>query len=191
MRRRRSIGEVRLVAGLVTLALLAIVTIAAAPAAAASAAEIDRKATAALEDLFVRYPDTRSLASRARGVLVFPSIVKAGFLFGAQYGEGALRQQGRTLGYYNTVAASYGFQAGVQSFGYVLFLMTDEALRYLDRSRGWELGMGPSVVVLDVGAAKALTTTTAKSDVYAVIFDQKGLMAGIGLQGSKISRMQR
>jgi lipid-binding SYLF domain-containing protein len=117
--------------------------------------------------------------------------VKAGFLFGAQYGEGALRQRDKTTGYYSTVAASYGLQAGVQSFGYALFLMTDSAVRYLDSSGGWELGTGPSIVILDVGTAKAFTTTTMQSDVYAIFFDQKGLMAGLGLQGSKISRMER
>jgi lipid-binding SYLF domain-containing protein len=89
------------------------------------------------------------------------------------------------------VAASYGLQAGIQSFGYALFLMTDAAVQYLDRSGGWELGTGPSIVILDTGAARALTTTTMKQDVYAVFFDQRGLMAGLGLQGSKISRMER
>ncbi len=124
-------------------------------------------------------------------MLVFPSIVKAGFLFGAQYGEGVLRVKGRNAGYYNTVAASYGLQAGVQSFGYVLFFMTDSALNYLNKSEGFEIGVGPSIVVLDAGKAKTLTTTTGQSDIYAFIFDQKGLMAGLGLQGSKISKLDR
>jgi lipid-binding SYLF domain-containing protein len=124
-------------------------------------------------------------------MLVFPSIVKAGFLFGAQYGEGVLRVKGRNAGYYNTVAASYGLQAGVQSFGYVLFFMTDSALNYLNKSDGFEIGVGPSIVVLDAGKAKTLTTTTGQSDIYAFIFDQKGLMAGLGLQGSKISKLDR
>jgi len=124
-------------------------------------------------------------------MLIFPGIVKAGFLFGAQYGEGVLRVKGRKAGYYNTVAASYGLQAGVQSFGYVLFFMTDSALNYLNKSEGFEIGVGPSIVVLDAGKAKTLTTTTGQSDIYAFIFDQKGLMAGLGLQGSKISKLDR
>jgi lipid-binding SYLF domain-containing protein len=124
-------------------------------------------------------------------VLVFPHIVKAGFLFGAQYGEGALRRGGRPAGYYNSVAASYGFQAGVQRFGYALFFMSDSALTYLDKSDGFELGLGPSIVILDAGAARALTTSTMRNDIYAVFFDQRGLMAGGGLQGSKISRIER
>lgn len=185
--------KARLGTGLVAMALVMTIglTMAAGPARAGSAAEIDRDVDAALKQLFASVSGSRDLASRAKGVLVFPTIVKAGFLFGAQYGEGALRRQGRPAGYYNTVAASYGLQAGVQKFGYALFFMSDSALRYLDSSGGFELGTGPSVVLLDVGTAKALTTTTARSDIYAVFFDQRGLMAGMGLQGSKITRIDR
>ena len=172
-----------------TAGLIALVLVVAGVAGAAPPAQIDREVDTALAAMYATVPNARTLGSQARAVLVFPAIVKAGFLFGAQYGEGALRRQGRTAGYYNTVAASYGFQAGVQSFGYALFFMTDDALRYLDASGGFELGIGPSIVVLDAGTARALTTSTARSDIYAVFFDQKGLMAGGGLQGSKISRI--
>jgi lipid-binding SYLF domain-containing protein len=158
---------------------------------AASASQINRDVDAALAKLYAAVPDARSLVQRAKAILVFPSIVKAGFLFGAQYGDGALRRQGKTAGYYNTVAASYGLQAGIQSFGYILFFMTDSALAYLDKTEGFEIGVGPSIVILDAGTAKALTTTTLQNDVYAFIFDQRGLMAGMGLQGSKISRIDR
>ena len=160
-------------------------------AAAASKGEIDKDVDAALADMYRTVPNSRELASRARGVLIFPSIVKAGFLFGSQYGEGALRKGGRTAGYYNTVAASYGLQAGIQKFGYALFFMTDSALQYLDKSEGFELGTGPSIVVLDSGTARAFTSTTMKDDVYAVFFDQRGLMGGLGIQGSKITRIDR
>jgi lipid-binding SYLF domain-containing protein len=160
-----------------------------APAHAGSAAEIDRDVDAALTRLYASIPDAQQLATRARGILVFPSIVKAGFLFGAQYGEGALRQQGATAGYYNSVAASYGMHAGIQRFGYALFFMSDSALRYLDDSGGFEVGSGPSLVVLDLGMARALTTTTMQNDIVAVFFDQRGLMAGLGVQGAKISRI--
>ena len=112
-------------------------------------------------------------------------------MFGAQYGEGVLRKGNKSVGYYNTVAASYGLQAGVQSFGYALFFMTEPALEYLDKSDGFELGVGPSIVVLDAGKAKTMTTTTMQNAIYAFIFDQRGLMAGMGLQGSKISRIDR
>ena len=183
--------SIRIATGALALLLAVTVALAARPAVADSPAAIDRDVDAALARLYGSDPSARSLGSEARGVLVFPAIVKAGFLFGAQYGEGALRRQGRPAGYYNTVAASYGLQAGVQKFGYALFFMSDSALQYLDTSGGFEVGVGPSIVVLDAGTARALTTTTRKSDIYAVFFDQRGLMAGAGLQGSKITRIDR
>jgi lipid-binding SYLF domain-containing protein len=187
----RTMFKARRGAGLLAVALAMTVTITANPAMAASAAEINRNVDAALASMYASVPETRQLANRAKAVLVFPNIVKAGFLFGAQYGEGALRVRGKTAGYYNTAAASYGLQAGVQAFGYALFFMSDSARDYLSKSGGFELGTGPSIVVLDAGTAKAFTTTTLQNDIYAVFFDQKGLMAGLGLQGSKISRMEK
>jgi lipid-binding SYLF domain-containing protein len=183
--------QTRIAGSFLALTLLVMTSMGTQPAVAASAAEINRDVDAALSRLYADIPDARALAERAVGVLVFPNIVKAGFLFGAQYGDGALRRQGRTVGYYNTVSASYGLQAGVQTFGYVLFFMTEPALGYLDKSDGFELGVGPSIVVLDAGKAKTMTTTTAQNAIYAFIFDQRGLMAGMGLQGSKISRIDR
>lgn len=156
---------------------------------AASAAEIDKEVDLGLEKLYAASPTAKELATIAKGILVFPDVIKAGLLVGGQYGQGALRVDGRTTGYYNTVAASYGLQAGAQSFGYAMFLMTEDAVVYLNRSEGWEVGVGPSLVVVDEGAARSLTTSTAKDDIYAFIFGQKGLMAGIGLQGSKITRI--
>jgi lipid-binding SYLF domain-containing protein len=110
-------------------------------------------------------------------------------MFGGQYGKGALRKNGETVGYYSTVAASYGLQAGVQTFGYAMFFMNEKSLEYLNESEGWEVGVGPSIVIMDKGMGKSLTTTTGRSDVYAFIFNQQGLMAGLGLQGSKITRI--
>jgi lipid-binding SYLF domain-containing protein len=157
---------------------------------AGSATDITRDSNAALQDLYANNPEARLLARHTKGILVFPGIVKAGFIVGAQYGSGgALFKKGGTAGYYNIIAGSYGFQAGVQSFSYALFFMDNASLNYLNRSEGWEIGVGPSIVVVDKGVAKSLTTTTVKNGVYAFIFDQKGLMAGIGLQGSKISRI--
>ncbi len=180
----------RPICGLLVLALATIVFATPRPAAAASAAQIDRDVDTALVKLYEN-PDAKNLATQAKAILVFPSIVKAGFLFGAQYGEGALRRQGSTAGYYNTAAASYGLQAGVQVFGYALFFMTDSAVQYLSDSGGFELGTGPSIVVVDKGAARSLSTTTLRKEIYAVFFDQRGLMAGLGLQGTKISRIDR
>jgi len=165
------------------LAAVLVLTLGNGVARAASAAGIDADVDAALIKLYEEQPVAKMLADKAVAILVFPNMVKAGFLVGAQYGEGALLKKGRTVGYYNSVAASYGLQAGAQSFGYVLFLMTPSAVHYLNKSGGWEIGVGPSVVVADEGVARTLTSTTLKSDVYAFIFDQKGLMAGLGLQG--------
>jgi lipid-binding SYLF domain-containing protein len=156
----------------------------------AEAAEIDREADAALKKLLQDSPEAETLRKEAKGILVFPSIVKGGFIIGAHYGKGALKKEGRTVGYYSTTAASYGLQAGVQSFGYVMFFMNEKALEYLDNSSGWEVGVGPSIVVVEKGAGKSLTTTTGRSDVYAFIFSQQGLMAGLGLQGSKITKIE-
>jgi len=161
------------------------------PARAASAAEINRDANKVLEKLYKKSSSAKALGEKAMAILVFPSITKGGFMVGGQYGEGALIKEGKTIAYYNTVSASYGLQAGVQKYGYVLFFMTDSAREYLDRSDGWELGTGPSIVIVDEGKAGGLSTTTARADVYAFMFDQKGLMGGLGLQGTKITKIKK
>ena len=159
--------------------------------AKAANAEMDRDANAALQSLYAKTPQARALAQRAKGILVFPDVLKAGLIAGAQHGEGELIESGKVTGYYATTAASYGLQAGVQRFGYVMFFMTNSAMNDLKTVNGFEVGVGPSIVVVDSGMAKSLTTSTAQSDVYAFIFDQKGLMAGLGLQGSKITKLNR
>ena len=158
-------------------------------ALAASASEIDRSATQSLTTLYKNNPGAKALADKAKGVLIFPKIVKGGFIIAGQFGDGALRKGGKTVGYYRSLAASYGFQAGAQVFGYVLFFMDDASLKYLDNSAGWELGTGPSLVVLDKGFGKDLSTTTLQKGVYAFIFDQKGLMGGVGIKGSKLTKI--
>ena len=160
-------------------------------ALAASAADINHDAAIALQKLYSKSSLARALSDEAKAILVFPGITKAGFIVGGQYGEGVLIKGGNAIAYYNTVSASYGLQAGIQKYGYVLFFMTDSAQEYLDRSDGWELGVGPSIVVVDVGAATGLSTTTAKSDIYAFFFDQKGVMAGLGLQGTKVTKISK
>ncbi len=160
-------------------------------ARAATAADLTRGSAAELNKLYARQPSAKILGQKAKGILVFPAMVKAGFMFGGQIGEGALRKNGRVVGYYNSVAASYGFQAGVQKFGYALFFMTDAALEQLDATRGFEVGVGPSLIIVDEGIGRSITSNTITSDVYAFIFDQKGLMAGAGIQGSKITRIDK
>jgi lipid-binding SYLF domain-containing protein len=160
----------------------------AAPAAPSGA--VDNKIDAALRVLYAKAPIAKELGAKAKGILVFPRITKAGFLFGGAFGEGVLRKGGVDAGKYSSVAASYGLQAGVQTFGYALFFMNDQALTYLDNSAGWEIGVGPSVVVVDQGMGKKYSSSTLTQDIYAFIFSQKGIMAGMGLEGSKISRIQ-
>lgn len=150
-------------------------------------AHINRDVETALAKLYATTPEAKALAKNAKGILVFPGVVKAGFIGGAQFGVGALKKRGGTVGYYQFAAGSYGLQAGAQSFDYVMFFMKGSALDYLNSSAGWEVGVGPSIVVVDAGAAKSLTTTTLKDDVYAFISNQKGLMGGLGIQGSKIT----
>lgn len=160
-------------------------------AVAATREELYRDASGTLKNLYEKNTAARLLGEKAVAVLVFPDIVKAGFMFGGQIGEGVLLKRGKPVAYYNSVAASYGFQAGLQVFGYALFFMNDRALAFLDSSGGFELGVGPSLVVVDEGFGKSITSTTITQDVYAVIFDQKGLMGGLGVQGSKITKISK
>jgi lipid-binding SYLF domain-containing protein len=150
---------------------------------------VDSDVQAVLNELYQTTPIAKTLATEAKAILVFPNVYKAGFIVGAQHGRGELVKNGQHAGYYNIAAASYGLQAGVQGFSYAMFFMKDSALSYFEKSAGFEVGVGPSVVVVDAGKAKSLTTTTARDDVYAFIYGQKGLMAGLGLQGSKITKV--
>lgn len=160
-------------------------------ARAESEAGLHADARAALESLYKQTPAAKALGERAKAILVFPNVVKAGFIVGAQYGDGVLIKAGKITGDYNTVTGSVGYQAGVEKFGYALFLMSDAAIKYLNKSDGWELGTGPEIVIVDTGAAAQISTTTGRKDVYAFYFDQKGLMAGVSLQGTKVTRVHR
>jgi lipid-binding SYLF domain-containing protein len=174
------------------LALAAVVSLAAASAAqAASAEDLNRDSRQALQTLFRTNATAEAVSRNARAVLIFPNIVKAGLVFGGAYGEGALMRGNTVLNYYNSVSGSWGLQAGAQSYGYAVFLMNDKALDYIDKSNGWEIGVGPTVVIVDAGVAKNLSTSTLKDDAYAFIFNQQGLMAGVSLEGTKISVIRR
>lgn len=166
--------------------ILAAVTLVAT--STASADDLTSQSRRALQQLVAQNPAAAKCKSRAVAVLVFPDVVKAGFILGAQGGKGILFVHGRPSGRYRTVAASYGLQAGVQKFGYALFLMNQDAVNWVNNTRGWEIGTGPSVVIVDKGMARSFSTDTLHSGIYAFTFDQQGLMAGLGLQGSKIMR---
>jgi lipid-binding SYLF domain-containing protein len=161
------------------------------PAKASSADVLEMKADGALQDLYREHPGAAAIGSQAKSVLVFPNVVKAGLVFGGSYGEGVRYEDGQVVDYYNTVTGSWGLQAGVQTYGYALFLMTDSAVEYLRDSAGLEIGVGPNVVVVDEGVAANLSTTTLQDDAYAFVFDQMGLMAGVSIEGTKITRINR
>jgi lipid-binding SYLF domain-containing protein len=160
-------------------------------ASAATAEDLDRSAGHALQMLYRTNPVAVQMSKMAKAELVFPNIVKGGFIFGAGYGEGVLMEDSKVTDYYNSINASWGLQAGAQSYGYVVFLMNSKAVSYLQKSRGWEIGTGPTVVVVNAGVAKNLSSTTLQDDAYAFIFNQQGLMASLSIEGTKISHIKR
>ncbi len=175
---------------LTTAALLSVATV-NLPAQAATAEELNHEAEQALQTLYQKYPQAEQLARDAKAILVFPKIIKAGLVVGGSYGEGVMIRNGSFAGHYNSVSASWGWQAGAESYGYVVFLMNDKVIDYLAKSKGWEFGVGPSVVVVDEGVAKNLSTTTLRQDAYAYILDQQGLMASLTIEGTKISPIKK
>ena len=150
--------------------------------------KLARDAKFALASLYEKAPATKTLAEEAQAILVFPKITKASMGVGVQRGTGTLLKDGKPEGFYTTTGTSYGMQAGAKTYGYALFFMNDNAVQALGKAKGFELGVGPTLVVVNKGTSKNLTTTTLKADVYAVIFDQKGLTAGVGVQGNKITK---
>jgi len=174
-------------AAITTLSLVSITPL----ANAATAEDLTKDAAQALQTLYKSNATAESISKKAKAVLIFPSIVKAGLVFGGSYGEGVLNKGSKLVGYYNSVSASWGWQAGAESYSYVVFLMSDKAVKYLDKSNGWEIGVGPTVVVVNEGVAKNMSSSTLKDDAYAFIFDQKGLMASLSIEGTKISQIKR
>lgn len=160
-------------------------------ARAATAEDLDKDSRQALQILYKTHPLAESMSHKAKAVLVFPKVIKAGLVFGGGYGEGELLKGSKVDGYYNSVTGSWGLQAGAQSYAYAVFLMSDKAVQYVGNTKGWEIGVGPTVVVVDEGVAKNLSTSTLKDDAYAFVFDQEGLMAGVSIEGTKISRIKR
>ena len=153
------------------------------------ASELASSSQKALTQLQAEAPLAKELTPKAHAVLVFPKVTKAGLGVGGQYGEGSLLKKGAAAAYYKTTGASFGLQAGAQEYAYAMFFMNDKALADLDSANGFEVGVGPSLVMVDEGMAKTTTTNTLKDDIYAFVFGQKGLMAGLGLQGNKIAKI--
>ena len=175
---------------LTTAIMLSVATV-TLPVQGATAEDLNQDAAQALQTLYKSHPEAERLSKTARAVLVFPKIIKAGLVFGGSYGEGVMTRGGSFSGYYNSVSASWGWQAGAESYGYVVFLMSDKAVQYLDKSKGWEFGVGPNIVVVNEGIAKNLSTSTLKDDAYAYLFDQQGLMASLSIEGTKISPIKK
>ena len=161
------------------------------PGAAAGAGEINASVTRTLDRFYQQVPGARELAAKAAAVLVFPTIVKAGFGFGGEYGEGALHIRGRTAGYYNIISGSIGFQFGAQARSVIIMFMTEEALAGFEKTSGWKVGVDGSIVVVTVGAGESIDTNTLTSPIIAFVIDPQGLMYNLSLEGSKISRITR
>ena len=173
--------------------MLALVLLAGAArdAGAASARQIDADVDEALHHFYRTVGGARELVHDAAGVLVFPSVIKAGFGVGGEYGEGALRRGGYTEGYYNTVSASFGFQLGAQARTVIIIFMSDEALGSFRRKHGWKVGVDGSVALITVGVGGSIDSNQIKKPVIGFILDQKGLMYNLTLEGSKITRIDR
>ncbi|MFA5950960.1 MAG: YSC84-related protein [Hyphomicrobium sp.] len=172
------------------LSLIAMV-VSSAPSEASSAAEIDLGVHETLDRFFLKIGGARELANKAYGILVFPSVVKAGIGIGGEYGEGALHIRGKTVDYYNTISASIGFQLGVQERSVIIMFMTPEALDGFRRKAGFKVGVDGSVAIVTVGIGGSIDSNKVASPVVGFILDPKGLMYNLTLEGSKITRISR
>jgi len=150
---------------------------------------LDTDADAALSRLYAQVAGSEQLVRQARGVLVFPNVLEGGLVVGASRGHGVLRVGGRTVSYHTTTSGSFGWQAGVQSTAVFLLFMTDDALKRFQNSSGWTVGTDASVTLISVGASAQVTTATAQQPVVGYVLSNRGLMAGITLEGTRITRM--
>jgi lipid-binding SYLF domain-containing protein len=150
---------------------------------------IDAGVDSSLSTLYQQVPGSRDLIGRAAGVLVFPNVMEAGFIFGASRGHGALRVGGNTVSYHATTSGSFGLQAGAQSTAVFLLFMTQDALRNFQNSRGWTVGADASVTLLTVGATAQMTTATAQQPVIGYVLSNRGLMAGVTMDGTRITKL--
>ncbi|QGZ59108.1 BPSL1445 family SYLF domain-containing lipoprotein [Paraburkholderia acidiphila] len=162
----------------------------AAESDAAKRHEIDAKVNATLSRLYETVKGSKELVAKADGVLVFPTVIKAGFVAGGEYGQGALRVGGKTVGYYSTAAGSFGLQAGAQSKAVIFLFMTHDALNSFRNSKGWSVGGEGSVALVKVGANGQIDTTTATAPVQVIVMTNAGLMGDVSLSGTKISRLK-
>lgn len=160
-------------------------------ALAADAAEIDVKVDTTLAEFKKEITGGAQFLNRAKGVLVFPDVIKAGLVVGGEYGTGALRIGGKSVQYYNIASASFGFQIGAQQYAIVMVFLNDEALKKFRDSQGWEAGVDGSIAIAEWGAGKDINTHNFKDPIVGFVLSNKGLMAGISLEGSKISKIKK
>jgi len=176
----------------VSLALLSLFAIfGAGQGAEARSPRLDAAVQDTLEEFFFQVRGSRELVAKSAAVLVFPSVIKAGMGIGGEYGEGSLLIRGRPAEYYNTVSASIGFQLGAQARSVIIVFMTHEALANFRRVDGWKVGVDGSVAIITVGVGASIDTTRIANPIVGFIFDGKGLMYNLTLEGSKISRIRR
>ena len=173
------------------LAISAVLFYSPQPANAATAKEIDVSVDVALENFHKEVKGSEEFLKTAKGVLILPKVIKAGFGIGGEYGEGALRIDGKTVDYYNTIAGSFGFQFGAQAKTIILVFMQDEALKKFRAAKGWEVGADGSVALLDLGAGGSIDSTNVKDPIVAFVFGQKGLMYNLTLEGSKYTKLDK
>jgi lipid-binding SYLF domain-containing protein len=182
-------SRTRRLISLVTLSL----AFAVGPSASAesTAAEIDAKVDAALQRLKTELPGSKAILDKAKGVLVFSEVIKAGFVVAGEGGEGALRIGGKTAGYYSIFAGSVGLQAGGQKRDIIMAFLDAAELKKFQESSGWKAGVDGNVTLIDVGASATVDTATIKDPIVGFVVGQKGLMAGVSLDGSKITKLDR
>jgi len=173
------------------LSMLSLLFVLAQPANAASKEEIDIKVSAAINRFQSEVEGGQEFLQRAKGVLVFPEVIKAGIGIGGEYGEGALRINGSTVDYYSTAAASIGFQLGAQMKTVILVFLDSDALSKFRTSSGWEVGVDGSVALVEYGAGKNINSTNINDPIVGFVISNKGLMYNLTLEGSKISRLNK
>lgn len=161
------------------------------PVLATTAADLDADVAHALNTLYSTPPEAKGLANNSLAVLVFPKNIKAGLSFGGSYGEGVITRGGKFYAYCNSVSTAWGWQAGAESYGYVVFLMNDKVVKFLDKNNGWEVGAVPSLVLLDEGGRKSIAASSVRDETYANVFDQQGLMASLCIEGAKITEIKK
>lgn len=175
----------------IVLSIIAVVGLLTGPAFGKTAREIDVSVDVALERFYQQVEGAEKFTKAAKGILVMPNVKKGAFLLGAEFGEGALRIDDKTVDYYNTAAGSFGLQIGAQKKDIILIFMTDEALEKFQNSKGWEAGVDANVALIKIGGGERIDSRTMKNPVVGFVFDAKGLMAEISLKGAKFTKLNK